>query len=1411
MLDLKLRSVVCAGSLALVSIPVTLEGRMRPLVETYAPDCAVTNLVTEDEFARRSRERPSFAFRDISIWDVRKDGAFASAMKLSGPFPFDSVLGSCHTFQKIIPPEKYFDRHPEYFAEVRGKRLRVQSQPCLSNPDVIRIATRFVLDRVRKNPAVRYFGVSQNDWDGHCTCEKCRALDEAEGSPAASILVFVNKIAAEVEKIRPDAVIATLAYQYSIKPPKTVRPRHNVMPCFCTIECDFSRPMTESGWRVNKATALYLPQWCRMSKEVFVWDYATNFRHYAVPFANLRALAANLRFYRDCGVSNIFEQSCRQSPHSDLAELKTYVAAKLMWNADLDVDVLVRDFCKAYYGAAAGHVEAYLAHLESLERDTARKPMQINESVVSTVYTDAFFERAAKFWEDALVAVRGDAIREERVRWGLFGVDAARVLRFLRSPAGGSVYLTDDPSLVRSPEYARMRKIARSVQSRMQLKPPVWLSERGDVSCFFRRQINTFAIFDPPAPGKADWIVPEWCIETGSALPVRRVTDPEAIGSHAIRSENIYSGRTAVFDMANALVSPGTEYRLLARVKVAGGSSPTGEVFRCGIYQGSPVWKEIHSVSFDRSRIREGGYAWYPFGTFVPGKNQKVFFAPGKDSAAFRHVTLNAFRLVPCKSSGIGYDGPDWPRVTPQFKPDAETTVSSGASVAAKKPDFSKPPEVSVVTRGGTSRLHIGGRAFPVFLGRINTAVRKDHLPRLADIPFNVVTVDNMYSPALFPKTGRIDPQVLMKRAALFATNCPNAYFIWSIDAAVPKDWAKANPGEICRDSEGEPTKDGLMPNWSSGSEAAAEIASRNVRMVIDAVESSPYANRVIGYLVTAGHTTEWLGWAAPAGRAIDFSPAALKSFRKFASGRYGSALADAAFPDILSRREPDGRLLWNPRDHLPAVACNEWFSSQMARNLVKICGEAKRHLGGRKLVGTYYGYTMTLFVDGCSQWRAHYALKDVLDSGSVDFLLSPQDYVSRMLGEPCIDMKPFSSIAARGVLPIIENDARTHNGRMIGVYPRSECQTFTPSHSRAVFRRDIGTAICRNQPLCLYDLMLGTAFHFPECGEDGATLGAVNRWCVEKDVRRTAGIAVVVGETSITASPRLTGAIRGGVTVPMYAKDGSGTVMKAGRRLYASELSSLDLSRIARIGSPVDYILAEDLASAPAGYKMYVFLNCTRFDGEFLSAVRRIRSRPSVILWTYAPGYVKGIDADVANMRELTGFDLAEKKGLSEPFAVFDDGSAMGNPGDKAAPLFEVRCPSRPLARYQDGSVAVAVKRTGGSTSVYSGVWLYSTEFLRRMADLAGVHSFVGTDDPVEANGSFFVLHARREGKKTVKLPRKTSVVDVFARRVVARDAETFEFSAPLHSSHMFYYGDDPDGMLRELARSCGGIKRPR
>jgi hypothetical protein len=63
-------------------------------------------------------------------------------------------------------------------------------------------------------------------------------------------------------------------------------------------------------------------------------------------------------------------------------------------------------------------------------------------------------------------------------------------------------------------------------------------------------------------------------------------------------------------------------------------------------------------------------------------------------------------------------------------------------------------------------------------------------------------------------------------------------------------------------------------------------------------------------------------------------------------------------------------------------------------------------------------------------------------------------------------------------------------------------------------------------------------------------------------------------------------------------------------------------------------------------------------------------------------------------------------------------------------------------------------------------------------------------------------MLHARFAGKKTIKLPAATNVIDVFNKKLIGRNVKQFEFKAPLHSTFLFYYGNDAEELLKKLQK---------
>ena len=430
-------------------------------------------------------QKPAFAMREPFWYDISMNPEFAARLRVNSrswrrlgekfggdPYRFGGGLGSCHTFDKLLSPKDYFDSHPEYFSMVKGRRTKERTQLCLTNPDVLKIVTSNVLERIRKDPGAKFYGVSQNDWYNFCECPNCKAVDDEEESHVGTMVRFVNAIAEAVEKEFPNAIIETLAYQYTRKAPKKTKLRHNVVPCLCTIECDFALPIDKSPFKENIAFRRDIEDWSRLTDFLYVWDYTTDFANYTMPWPNAYALQGNVQFFRRNKVKALFEQGAHQGRHADFGELKAWLLAKWMWNPDLPMKDLLDDFFPGYYGKGAPFVREYFEKVHRLQaRHSAHpdKPLLIFDGVANPAIPDAFLEEAARLWEKAVAATKDDPETSYNVRMGAFSVDYARVERSRKL-----LNLTKSKPVM-PPE--KVRVIVRSLLDRMAEAKDIRLAE----------------------------------------------------------------------------------------------------------------------------------------------------------------------------------------------------------------------------------------------------------------------------------------------------------------------------------------------------------------------------------------------------------------------------------------------------------------------------------------------------------------------------------------------------------------------------------------------------------------------------------------------------------------------------------------------------------------------------------------------------------------------------------------------------------------------------------------------------------------------------------------------------------------------------------------------------------------------
>ncbi|MGA2749582.1 MAG: DUF4838 domain-containing protein [Verrucomicrobiota bacterium] len=310
------------------------------------------------------RVKPAFEYRD-PYWFDAFDADWSWRNCCNGPsskLPEDEggcvhYKGFVHTFYPLVPPALYFSAHPEWFSLVNGARSTKQAQLCLSNPQLRDFVVERVKQWLRESPDATIVSVSQNDCFGACECAECRKAAETDGSPAGPLLEFVNYIAEKIEPDFPNVAVDTLAYQYTRKPPRTPRPRPNVIVRLCSIEANFRQPLDSPS---NAAFADDLRAWAERADRLYVWDYVTDFPNYVQPHPNWFNLGPNLRFFQSHHVRGVFEEGAYQSHGSEMAELRAWVLAQLLWNPRQDDRALIREFLEGYYGPAAKPIEDYM-------------------------------------------------------------------------------------------------------------------------------------------------------------------------------------------------------------------------------------------------------------------------------------------------------------------------------------------------------------------------------------------------------------------------------------------------------------------------------------------------------------------------------------------------------------------------------------------------------------------------------------------------------------------------------------------------------------------------------------------------------------------------------------------------------------------------------------------------------------------------------------------------------------------------------------------------------------------------------------------------------------------------------------------------------------------------------------------
>lgn len=338
------------------------------------------------------RSKPAFWFRSIYTTfeaDRGQQAAYSARNMANSPGPgglaakhgFEVSYGSpggCHTFAAYaqnLPAD-----HPEYLSmNAQGKRIGAKdgSGPggiCLMHPEVRKLVLanlRAYIAKDResaakgKRPPPRVYDISQNDNHWMCQCSDCKAMSQREGSESGPLVDFINAIADGIRTEYPDVYVMTFAYSITEKPPKTLRPRDNVIIRIAELNAEWGResdlfhPITHP---VNKAQFARLQGWSKIAKNIAEWDYWIQYSpndKFPTPYAPVSCIQPDLETFHRHGVSSVFVE-CEAPETTSFFALKCWLGYQLMQDPYRPAEPLIQAFMNGYYGAAGAKMREYL-------------------------------------------------------------------------------------------------------------------------------------------------------------------------------------------------------------------------------------------------------------------------------------------------------------------------------------------------------------------------------------------------------------------------------------------------------------------------------------------------------------------------------------------------------------------------------------------------------------------------------------------------------------------------------------------------------------------------------------------------------------------------------------------------------------------------------------------------------------------------------------------------------------------------------------------------------------------------------------------------------------------------------------------------------------------------------------------
>jgi len=339
---------------------------------------------------------------NIRLWEqmAEKLGSAIEARDL------DLDLG-IHSLNFFLPESKYYEEHPEWYADVENRFGRQLRFSCL---DSISEISQSITSFLKKHPCVKYLGLWPLDGTDFDSSEI------ESGKMGDIVLNYVNTITEKITNEFPDLIIDHLAYVGYASPPENITPHPSITTSVCHYwDRSFTQPINDFWYgrgrfapdsskekarkkfhplRNHRQCCEYLCGWQELG-DTMVFSYYPDLNLSCHNIFDISEVIQNdMKYYHAIGAKGSLACYCM---HEEFLWFfrEVHILAETLWNPDIDLEPLNVRLLNAVFEDVSEEMSSFYKSLDKLHNKALLSGFRLadilSRGIVSTYELSGYY------------------------------------------------------------------------------------------------------------------------------------------------------------------------------------------------------------------------------------------------------------------------------------------------------------------------------------------------------------------------------------------------------------------------------------------------------------------------------------------------------------------------------------------------------------------------------------------------------------------------------------------------------------------------------------------------------------------------------------------------------------------------------------------------------------------------------------------------------------------------------------------------------------------------------------------------------------------------------------------------------------------------------------------------------------